>query len=186
MPARVFHFGGLPEADLVIDAVYEGGTSGNVGADPIARLLPVGNQGGFRYQSNRRLVVLFSSFNDPDWPDTLNIETRAIHIFGDNKTPGHQLHETTRKGNALLRDCFEMIDRAPPHRDEAPPSSCSHALRRPVRLKQLLEGAEKARVFGHVAENPSVFCYFGLFGPNRAPKGWSVRSVASQPQGGRR
>ena len=36
-------FGALTGADLVVDAVYEGGTAGNAGDDPISRLVPVGN-----------------------------------------------------------------------------------------------------------------------------------------------
>ena len=64
-----------------------------------------------------------------------------------------------------------------------PPSSCSHALRRPVRINNS-EGAEKARVFGHVAENPSVFCHFGVVNSDRAPKGWSVRFCGLAAPGG--
>lgn len=39
----------LPTANLIIDAIYEGGKSGNASDDPISRLLKgIGNQGGFR------------------------------------------------------------------------------------------------------------------------------------------
>jgi hypothetical protein len=39
----------LPTADLVIDAVYEGGTKGNTADDVLGKLIPgAGNQGGFR------------------------------------------------------------------------------------------------------------------------------------------
>lgn len=43
-------FDELAGADLVVDRIYKGGTAGNAGDDPLARLLPVGNQGGFRTQ----------------------------------------------------------------------------------------------------------------------------------------
>jgi hypothetical protein len=47
--AKVFPFSVLPTADLVIDAVYEGGTKGNTADDVLGRLIPgAGNQGGFR------------------------------------------------------------------------------------------------------------------------------------------
>jgi hypothetical protein len=63
----------LASADLTIDAVYEGGRSGNAGDDPLHPLIGVSNQGGFRYLGTReqpQLIVLTSSFDDPDWPDT--------------------------------------------------------------------------------------------------------------------
>lgn len=43
-------FGSLSGASLVLDQVYEGGTAGHAGDDPLSRLPPVGNQGGFRYK----------------------------------------------------------------------------------------------------------------------------------------
>jgi hypothetical protein len=41
-------FGNLSTSDLHIDTVYLGGTAGTAADDALARLLPVGNQGGFR------------------------------------------------------------------------------------------------------------------------------------------
>lgn len=53
------------------------GTAGNAGDDPLARLLPVGNQGGFRTHGSPakdavRLAVLYTSGAEPDWPDALD------------------------------------------------------------------------------------------------------------------
>ena len=47
-----FEFADLATAPLVVDAVYRGGTAGNAGDDPLAKLLPVGNQGGFRFKGS--------------------------------------------------------------------------------------------------------------------------------------
>ena len=58
-------------------------------------------------QSHPLLVVLYSSQNNPDWPDNIENETGLFTYFGDNKNPGHELHDTPRGGNALLRTCFE-------------------------------------------------------------------------------
>ncbi len=52
MPASVVPFQDLAAADLRIDAIYEGGTAGTAADDPLARLLPGGNQGGFRYKKH--------------------------------------------------------------------------------------------------------------------------------------
>lgn len=46
-------FAHLPDADLVVNAVYEGGNKGDASDDPLAKLLPVGNQGGFRFTDER-------------------------------------------------------------------------------------------------------------------------------------
>ncbi|QEV07807.1 restriction endonuclease [Streptomyces prasinus] len=105
-------FTGLGETDLVVDAVYAGGTLGHSGDDPIGKLLPgTGNQGGFRYAGSPakgtvRLAVLYTSGGAVDWPDHLDAETGTFTYYGDNRTPGKGLHETPRKGNVLLRDAF--------------------------------------------------------------------------------
>lgn len=107
-------FADLGEADLVVDAVYAGGTRGHSGDDPIGKLLPgTGNQGGFRYAGSPvkgtvRLAVLYTSGGAVDWPDHLDTETGTFTYYGDNRTPGKGLHETPRKGNVLLRDAFAL------------------------------------------------------------------------------
>lgn len=69
---RIFSFEDLPTADLVVDAIYEGGSARNTGSDPIARLLPgAGNQGGFRASglgSQKKFVVLYSSGEEGTGP----------------------------------------------------------------------------------------------------------------------
>ena len=82
----------LPSSDLIIDAVYEGGAVGNAADDPISKILQgVGNQGGFRAAGrgeDRTLVVLYTSGEDQDWPDTLDLNTGQFVYFGDNTAPG--------------------------------------------------------------------------------------------------
>ena len=41
---RVIPLSALPTADLLVDAVYEGGIAGNTGDDPLSKLLRCGNQ----------------------------------------------------------------------------------------------------------------------------------------------
>ena len=115
----------LSTSDLVIDAVYEGGRQGNAADDPISKILEgVGNQGGFRAAGrgpDKKYVVLYTSGEDKDWPDTLDLSTGQFIYFGDNKTPGHKLHETTRGGNEILRRAFEFLHASPPMRSMVPP-----------------------------------------------------------------
>ncbi|MFI9026245.1 restriction endonuclease [Streptomyces sp. NPDC053560] len=105
-------FADLGTADLVVDSLYAGGARGNSGDDPIAKLVPgVGNQGGFRHKGSPakgtvRLSVLYTNGGEVDWPDHLDTQTGTFTYYGDNRTPGRDLHDTPRAGNQLLRDAF--------------------------------------------------------------------------------
>jgi hypothetical protein len=115
-------FSQLAEADLIIDATYEGRRNGNAGDDPLHALLGVSNQGGFRILGMRdlpRLIVLTTSMNDPEWPDNLDHETGIFTYYGDNKKPGRELHGTRRYGNILLRNMFDALHTG--NRDAIPP-----------------------------------------------------------------
>jgi hypothetical protein len=119
-------FSDLGSTDLYVDAVYKGGTSGTVSDDPLARLLPCGNQGGFRVArassgTSYAFAVLYSSLADPDWPDALDLDLGRFTYYGDNKRPGHALHDTHRGGNRLLKYAFDAVHATPPRRHEAPP-----------------------------------------------------------------
>ena len=121
---RIYPYNELSRADLVIDAVYEGASGGKLSGEALGKLLPVGNQGGFRTAGSRgreKLVALFSSGDDPDWPDTLDLNIGQFIYYGDNKRPGHTLHDTARGGNALLRLMFERIHSQPAERNKVPP-----------------------------------------------------------------
>jgi hypothetical protein len=108
---------------LLVDRIYQGGRRGNASDDPLPRLVGVSNQGGFRYIGTKnapKLVVLTSTEN-PDWPDNLDKETGMFTYYGDNREPGHELHETRRFGNLLLRDMFERAHGSRDDRAKVPP-----------------------------------------------------------------
>jgi hypothetical protein len=112
------------ENTLLIEHVYKGGRKGNSSDDPLHKLIGVSNQGGFRYIGSKetpRLIVLKSSMQDPDWPDDFDIENGIYTYYGDNKTPGHELHDTPRFGNLLLRSMFEKIHAGKAERAAVPP-----------------------------------------------------------------
>lgn len=122
--AATVPFDELAQADLIVDAVYEGGTSGNAGDDPIGKLLPVGNSGGIRFRGRigaPKVIALVTSGADADWPDWLDVETGVLTYFGDNKRPGHELHETSRRGNQLLRNIFDWSNGSLADRQCVPP-----------------------------------------------------------------
>lgn len=111
-------------ADLFVERVYKGGRKGNFSDDPLPSLIGVSNQGGFRYLGtvdSPNLIVLTTTMNDLDWPDSLDQETGVFTYYGDNKEPGSELHDTPRFGNRLLRDLFSNAHRAAAHRARVPP-----------------------------------------------------------------
>jgi hypothetical protein len=101
----------LSTSDLVVDAVYEGGAG--LPGEPLSKVMPgVGNLGGFRAAGkgkDKKFVVLYTSGEDKDWPDALDLSTGQFVYYGDNKTPGHELHDTQPGGNAILRRVFDLL-----------------------------------------------------------------------------
>ena len=110
---KVIEHKDLTTADLFLDALYKGGTNKNTSDDPISKLVRVGNQGGFRYVGSAsnialcKLIVLYTSGDDTDWPDVVDPETGIFIYYGDNKKPGHELHDTPKNGNQILKNIFE-------------------------------------------------------------------------------
>jgi hypothetical protein len=114
----------LGAAPLRVDAIYRGRRNGNAGDDPLGPLMRVSNSGGFRYRGSidsLELVVLTSTLSEPDWPDALDRETGIFTYYGDNRRPGRALHETPRRGNALLARIFEDAHGGAEGRRRVPP-----------------------------------------------------------------
>lgn len=119
-------FAELGRSGLVLEQTYLGGTAGHAGDDPLAALLPVGNQGGFRYAGSPardtvRLVVLYTSGRSEDWPDALDAAAGTFTYYGDNRHPGRELHDTPRRGNLILRKAFADAQAGPVGRSAVPP-----------------------------------------------------------------
>tara|TARA_B100000780_G_C21076055_1_gene433174 strand:- start:21 stop:1214 length:1194 start_codon:yes stop_codon:yes gene_type:complete len=106
--------------DLVVDEIYVGGTKGNRGDDVISKLFKVGNAGGIRsLKGNNELpniIVLYSTGEEIDWPDSIDLETGTVTYFGDNRTPGSDID--SRRGNKKIKAIFEAIENA---REKIPP-----------------------------------------------------------------
>lgn len=95
---------------LYVDAVYKADPSKkNLSAEVLSKLLSVKNQGGFRYLGKTEapnLVILFSSGEDIYWQDEIDNSLGVFLYYGDNKTPGNDLHKTNLHGNEILRYIF--------------------------------------------------------------------------------
>jgi hypothetical protein len=122
---KKYKFEELSNADLVVDAIYEGDkTTSSYGGEPLHHLLPgLGTQGGFRKRKGLGEdfvgLILTSTGNEPDWPDELNPFSGTYTYFGDNRTPGKDLHDTKPGGNKTLAKIFELA-----HGDENSRSKC--------------------------------------------------------------
>ncbi len=116
---KSFKFEELTSCPLIVDALYEGGTSGNLGSEVISKLLSavpenggktlkVHNAGGFRYRGplpSPLVVALTSDSSEPAWPDVIDPFTGQLTYFGDNRSPG-ELHDTHLGGNRILEETF--------------------------------------------------------------------------------
>ncbi len=121
---RYFRNKELDKCDLLIDAVYEGGNAGNTTDDPINKMLKVGNQGGFRFSGkvdNLKYIVLYTSGENIDWPDTIDTESGIFKYYGDNRKPGHELYDTSKKGNLILKILFDSLHSVFDPRLKVPP-----------------------------------------------------------------
>lgn len=97
---------------LYVDAIYKANSEiKNMGAEVLSKLLGVKNQGGFRYlgkTESPNLVILFSSGEDVYWRDEIDNSLGVFIYYGDNKTPGNDLHNTNLHGNEILKYIFEL------------------------------------------------------------------------------
>ena len=119
-----FEYSELSTADLNIDAIYKGGVKGNSSDDIFNKLLGLENSGGFRALKSRTepaLLALVSSTEEPEWPDFLDIETGIFTYYGDNRTPGHTILDTSKKGNQCLENLFNRTHEGGESRKKIPP-----------------------------------------------------------------
>ena len=110
---KIIPFEHLSESDLFVDAIYESTSDGRLSGEPIAKLLKgTANVGGFRASGrgeNKKWVVLSTSSGEADWPDSFDAMTGKFIYYGDNRTPGRELHDTKKAGNSLLRKIFTTL-----------------------------------------------------------------------------
>lgn len=111
---RSIPFHELQSSDLVVDAVYQSDRTqkkGALGAEPLSKLMGVGNLGGFRPKSGKwgvMAVALTSNGLETEWPDELDTYTGTYRYYGDNRKPGVEMHQTKQRGNQILRDSFAL------------------------------------------------------------------------------
>ncbi len=123
---RTIPFSELRTADLFIDALYQSDRSqpkGALASEPLSKLMGVGNLGGFRPKAGSKgimAVVLTSTRSEPEWPDSLDVYTGTYTYFGDNRSPGVEMHQTKQRGNQILRDAFALAQGTEDERAQCP------------------------------------------------------------------
>ncbi|WP_276932575.1 restriction endonuclease [Dubosiella newyorkensis] len=129
---KEFDFDELKNAPLVIDAIYKGGPQKNKGGEPISKLMNVGNSSGFRPRLRKRAttkttfkdkyayIVLYTTMEELEWPDFLDLETGVFRYYGDNRKGGNNVFETRQKGNLILKDTFDLLHSGKTIRDIPP------------------------------------------------------------------
>ncbi len=117
-----FTFDELQTAPLIVDAVYEGGwESRNLADEPLSKIFQgvgsgLGNSGGFRWSgksSGSGYCVLYTTGNEPDWPDELDLRAGIFTYYGDNRSAGRAV--SSKKGNKILESSFASL-----HASESP------------------------------------------------------------------
>lgn len=61
---------------------------------------------------------MFTTKEETEWPDHLELNSAILTYFGDNRTAGRDLHEP--RGNRLLRDAWQVLGNGASGRREAP------------------------------------------------------------------
>ena len=111
-------FENLNSCDLAIDCIYKGGSNKNISADPLNKLMKCGNSGGFRNRLREdkngkgkyAYIVLYTSLEDLEWPDYMDVETGIFRYYGDNKKSGRMLTNTAHRGNLILEKVFNILN----------------------------------------------------------------------------
>jgi len=117
-------FSRLGNLDLITGTVYEGGRAGNASDDPLAKILKGGNAGSFRYcgsVDDLNYLIIIISADDPNWADSIDLNSGTITCFGDNRAPGRSLLDTPQNGNLILKMLFGNLRSSKDPRKAVPP-----------------------------------------------------------------
>lgn len=110
---------------LVIDCIYEDSREPGspINGQPLLKLFPgIGNMKGIRVIGNTpawKLYVLTSTESESDWPDSLDEATGLLTYWGDNRTPGKEIHD--QPGNRFFKEIFARAASGLQGRRQVPP-----------------------------------------------------------------
>lgn len=111
-------FEDVPQSDLHVDTVYQGGGTNNLTSEVLSKLLHVGNSGGFRkckkLADGKKIndvgyACIFSTGEELEWRDEMDRTLGRFTYWGDNRKAGNPITRTSLGGNALLQKIFESL-----------------------------------------------------------------------------
>lgn len=112
---NIVKFNDLRKSNLIVDTIYEGGTTGNKKSEVLSKLMHVSNSGGFRKCKKNvngkkikevAYVCIFSTGEELEWRDELDRTLGRFTYWGDNRIAGNPICKTSLGGNAFLQDIF--------------------------------------------------------------------------------
>lgn len=102
--SKIINYEDITKQEYInIDTIYKNGGF----QDAMSLLMKVKNGGGFRECKGKKYYVIHSTKNDVDWPDYLDSEIGLYTYYGDNKSPGYELH--SKIGNKFLKDIYDKL-----------------------------------------------------------------------------
>ena len=109
----------IDTADLLVDAVYEGGTAKNLGSEVLSKVMHVGNSGGFRKcmkldengQKTKDVayVCIYTTGEEIEWRDEIDRTLGRFTYWGDNRKAGNPMIKTKFGGNLFLQNIFAKL-----------------------------------------------------------------------------
>lgn len=94
----------IDTADLLVDAVYEGGTAKNLGSEVLSKVMHVGNSGGFRKcmklgENGKKAkdvayVCIYTTGEEIEWRDEIDRTLGRFTYWGDNRKAGNPMIKT--------------------------------------------------------------------------------------------
>lgn len=112
-------FAEIDTADLLVDAVYEGGTAKNLGSEVLSKVMHVGNSGGFRKcmklgENGKKAkdvayVCIYTTGEEIEWRDEIDRTLGRFTYWGDNRKAGNPMIKTKFGGNSFLQNIFAKL-----------------------------------------------------------------------------
>ena len=109
----------IDTADLLVDAVYEGGTAKNLGSEVLSKVMHVGNSGGFRKcmklgENGKKAkdvayVCIYTTGEEIEWRDEIDRTLGRFTYWGDNRKAGNPMIKTKFGGNSFLQNIFAKL-----------------------------------------------------------------------------
>lgn len=128
-----FAYTDLQSADFISGAIYESG-GGGFAKEPLHELFKIDNFKGVGTQSGIRrskvevkgvddeaYIVLVNTRLVDEWKNHYDPLTKILTYYGDNRTPGNDIHNTKQRGNLAFKKVFERAYGSQEEREKLPP-----------------------------------------------------------------